>query len=529
MTIQVSALPHMEWGSHPGIRPSSTEPSRHPSLLLHKPHRRQQSMPLLKQASLTASLSHGSMPPNTSEWKNTMDEVKRKYIARKYRSCSMQCCEILESLKDTSAIEPLHRIYLHFYAASSFEWCARPLSPSTYRDELLRSSQTHYAQAEDLIAAMEGNMTERASSPTWVTSPSSPSLSTRSRTPDLSSTASSSPRTSAFFLDDPPTKPARQSRMKSKKKVSFSSLPQLFEFQPEPYIRPDSPTLGWEDPFCMASNHEIDAPFPVSPKKHSNPISIIKAPMGEKSAPARIMTIAEFESRSTCNTGARNATASARRSCDSGPMNPDYDGERCSTPSNHTFDLEAFIQTRSLNRFRGQLSALRDQVCRHRAVVDNLLTSPTITPSASEFAPTPEVKPLNPIPAVSHTRHQSTPMNSTTPTRSSQPSNALRPTLRIQTDIATNDAQRYHHLRRYNSVSAGLGPVRGISSPVYVPSPRTPTPGIPASPLSAGGDVKNLQNRIERLRASGWQRKRFDNRRYEALREQVLGELEPCR
>ena len=459
-----------------------------------------------------------------------MDEVKRKYLARKYRSCSMQCCEILENLKDTSTLEPLHLTYLHFYAASSFEWCARPLSSSNYRDELLRSAQTHYSQAEDLIAAMEGNMTERASSPSWATSPSSPSLSTRSRTPDLSSTASSSPRTSGFFLDDPPTKPARPSRMKSKKKVSFSSLPQLFEFQPEPYIRPDSPTLGWEDPFFMIPNHETDVPSPTSPKKHNSPISIIKTPLEQNTAPARIMTIAEFESRSTYRTNTKNTTPSPKRSIKSGVMDHDYDGERCSTPSNHTFDLESFIQARTLNRFRGQLSALRDQVGRHRAVVDNLLAASESTQSPSRLTVAPDVKLSNPVHAVNHTRHQPTPVGTAVPVRASQPNNPLRPALRIQTDIERNDAPtRYHHLRRYNSVSAGLGPMRGISSPVYVPSPRTPTPGIPSSPLSAGGDGKTLQDRIERLRANGWQRKRFDSRRYEALREQVLGELEPCR
>ena len=35
----------------------------------------------------------------------------------------------------------------------------------------------------------------------------------------------------------------------------------------------------------------------------------------------------------------------------------------------------------------------------------------------------------------------------------------------------------------------------------------------------------DIKARIERLRATGWQRKRFDAGRYEALREQVLSEL----
>ncbi|KAI1429962.1 hypothetical protein F5Y12DRAFT_781580 [Xylaria sp. FL1777] len=410
------SLSHIDGGSRLGMRPSSTEPFQYSPSSVHQIHRRQQSLPLLRQASLTSSLATKAAPLNAAEWKHTIDEVKQKYLARKYRSCSMQCCEVLGNLKDTSTIEPLHLIYLHFYAASSFEWCARPLSSSsTYRAELLRSAQKHYAEAEVLIAAMEWNVAERARPPSWVTSPSSPSLSASSRVPDLSSTASSSPRTSAFSLDDePPARPARKARVKSsKKKVSFSSLPQFFEFQPEPYIRPDSPTLGWEDPFFMSPPHEMDAPFTMSPKKHGSPTSIIKPPL------------------------------------------------EGSTPSNHTFDLESFLQTRTLNRFRGQLSALRDQVCRHRAVVDGLLATPDETPTP-------------------------------------------RPPSRLD--------------------------ARDTSSPVYAHRPMTPMSARPSSPaLSAAGgrDEKNLQDRIERLRASGWRRKRFDSRRYEALREQVLGELEP--
>ncbi|KAI0515289.1 hypothetical protein F5B22DRAFT_196972 [Xylaria bambusicola] len=499
---------------------SSTVHTESPRALpssIHRPHHRQQSLPLLRQASFTASLSHAAMPPDTSEWKHIMDEIKRKYLARKYRSCSMQCCDVLANIKEESTIEPLHRIYLHFYAASSFEWCARPLSSSTYREELLRSAQTHYAEAEVQIAAMEFNMTERASSPSSARS-SSPSLSARSRTPDLISTASSSPRTSGFFLDDPPTKAARQARMKAKKKVSFSSFPQLFEFQPEPHIRPDSPTLGLEDPIFIAMSREMDASISISPKKHSSPTSIIKTSLGDQSAPARIMSLEEFESRSASQA---SAILSAGNS-----DNPD----RCSTPSNHTFDLESFIQARTLNRLRGQLLELRDQVCRHRTVVDSLLSTaedPHIARTTREITIS-ETQPSSTVSTMNHVRHQSASVNAT------QAGTPLRPTLRIQTDLGRSDApvsspSRYHHLRKYNSVSAGLGQSWGISSPVYAPSPRAATPGIPSSPLSAGGDSKNLQDRIERLRANGWQRKRFDSRRYEVLREQVLGELEPCR
>ncbi|KAI0413865.1 hypothetical protein F5X98DRAFT_366208 [Xylaria grammica] len=409
------SLLRVEPGSRLGIRPSSTESFRYPSSSAHRSHRRQQSLPSLRKASLIAPPTLVPIPSNALEWKNTIDEVKRKYFARNYRSCSVQCCEILVNLRDTSAIEPLHLIYLHFYAASSFEWCARALSTwSTYRAELLCSAQAHYTEAEVLIVAEEWKVAEKAKSLSWAstTSLSSPGFSAASRTPESNSTLSS-PRTSIFFLDDEASaKPARLIRVKSKKKVSFSSLPEFFEFQPEPHIRPDSPTLGWDE-HALILPHEVEAPFPMLPKKQS-PTSIIKSPIEEKTS-------------------------------------PEYSRERSSTPSNHTFDLESFLHTRTLNRFREQLLALRGQVCHHRAAVDELLTTPNDTQ---------------------------------TTTKTTKPTSEL--------DI-----------------------------------PATPTSTLP-SPLSARCDEENLRDRIERLRASGWQRKRFDGRRYEALREQVLGELQLC-
>ncbi|KAI1109042.1 hypothetical protein F5Y14DRAFT_445000 [Nemania sp. NC0429] len=393
--------------------PSSAESRRKSCLSQPSPplgyptHHRQLSLPSsLRQAgraSPTNPLPFAVIPSSSSEWKDTIHEVKQKYLARKYRSCSMQCSDILENLGDTSAIEPLYLIYLHFYAASSFEWCARPLSSSSaYRTKLLCSAQTHYAEAEALIAAAEWNMTEGTRMPSSAAStmsPNSPGLSGGSRTSDESSTASS-PRTSMFFSDDEsPTKLVRPLRVKPKKKVSFSGLPEFFEFQPEPYIRPDSPTLGWDSDVFM-SPPETYPPFPMPPKRASR-TSIIK--------------------------------------------------ERSSTPSNHVFDLESFLQTRTLNRFRGQLSALRDQVARHRVAVEVLATLETTTTSTPS-TPTPTPTPISPF----------------TPTR------LLSPT------------------------------------------------------LSAFGEETTLQDRIARLRANGWRRKRFDGRRYEALREQVLGELAAC-
>ncbi|KAI0863290.1 hypothetical protein F4860DRAFT_512110 [Xylaria cubensis] len=496
----------------------------------YRVHYRQQSLPSSDQAmraSLTVSPGFVAVPSNALEWKRTIQEVKQRYIARKYRSCSMQCCEILENLKDTSSVEPLHLIYLHFYAASSFEWCARPLScSSAYRTKLLRSAQEHYAEAEGLIVATGWDMAERARSPSPVStiSLSSPRLSVSSRTSGSSSSASS-PRTSVFSLDDETTaKVARSTRVKTKKKVSFSSLPEFFEFQPEPYIRPDSPTLGW-DHYVSASPQELYASFPMSPTK-AKPASIIKQPFERRIGHTSMKTTPDVEPKPSQKNSSRAITPATLDLTDRHTMDRESSQERSSTPSNHTFDLESFLQTRSVNRFREQLSALRDQVSRHRAAVEGLLGKPDETPETSTpfnrsdmLTEAQQLHEKSPSPGLRH--HQSidlTPEPKPCPNLTGRTNNSARPALRVRTDMRSDfPRMQQHHFRRYSSASTSLCQARGDIA-------ITPTSAI-LSPLSASGDGGNLWDRIERLRATP--RKRFDSRRYEILREQVLGELEP--
>ncbi|KAI0486395.1 hypothetical protein F4859DRAFT_368573 [Xylaria cf. heliscus] len=539
MAILESLLLHKDSCSGSGTGPSLAD-SRQRSYSIqfsppsaHGTHYRQQSLPSLNQAmraSLTASPGLVAIPLNALEWKRAIQEVKRKYLARKYRSCSMQCCEILENLKDTSSIEPLHLIYLHFYAASSFEWCARSLSSSSaYRTKLLRSAQEHYTEAEGLIAATGWDITERSRSPSSVStaSLSSPGLSASSRTSDSSSSASS-PRTSVISLDDEtPAKLARPIRVKPKKKVSFSGLPEFFEFQPEPYVRPDSPTLGWEDHVSPSpSLQELYASFPMSPTRAS-PTSIMKQPTEGRANHAQMTTATDVEPKPSLKTSSRATTLATQHSGERhSSADQEYSQKRSSTPTNHTFDLESFLQTRSLNRFRERLSALRDQVSRHRVAVESLLSTPDDPPRAATPSTGPDMiasvqQPHgeNPLPSprgclAPEPAPTPTPTPKATPT--DRTSASARPALHIQTDVRDDFPSAQHHLRRYSSASTGFC--------------QTPTSAI-APPLSAGvggSAEKNLRDRIERLRASGWRRKRFDGRRYEALREQVLGELEPC-
>ncbi|OTA86780.1 hypothetical protein M434DRAFT_81780 [Hypoxylon sp. CO27-5] len=384
----------------------SSSPSQPQSLV----HRRQQSLPTLrttKRSSLVPPATIPIIPFTPVEWKNAIDEVKRKYLNRKYRACSARCCEVLDNLKDPSAVEPVYLIYLHFYAASSFELCARPLScSSNYRTRLLRDAQAHYAKAEELIRNAEENITGRTRSGSSSTTSSLHSPGLSSVRSSVSSTTLSSPRTSVCSAEDGIVlKSSPRPVVKAKKKVSFSGLNDLIEFQPEPYIRPDSPTLGWEDDI-----------FPHRPE-NSLPLLAEKVKPGlPKSEPVTASQSEVVESATT----------------------DDPQSTEESTSSDDKFDLDAFLQTRSVNRMCAQLSALRSQVTWHRDAVEALI---------AESDDTPE-----------------------TPT-----------------------------------ISTEAWPV-------------------PPSPFTPPRD-EALQQRIERLRAGGWRRKRFDSRRYEALREQVLGEL----
>lgn len=49
--------------------------------------------------SLSESL-HG-MPLTSNEWSQTIADVKRGYLNRRYRPCATRCCEILDNIKDS--------------------------------------------------------------------------------------------------------------------------------------------------------------------------------------------------------------------------------------------------------------------------------------------------------------------------------------------------------------------------------------------------------------------------------------------
>ncbi|KAI0382081.1 hypothetical protein F5Y04DRAFT_57704 [Hypomontagnella monticulosa] len=461
-----------EMNRRASFSPSPAQPS---SLI----HRRQQSLPSLRTARRGSFVPPATLPIipfTTGEWKKVIEDVKRKYLNRKYRACSARCCEILDNLKDTSTVEPLYLIYLHFYAASSFELCARPLSySSNYRTRLLRDAQTHYDKAETLIRAAEENTTQKtrcASACSTTSSVHSPSLPASVRS-SVSSTTLSSPRTSVCSAEDGAVpKPKSRPVVKAKKKVSFSGLNDLIEFQPEPYIRPDSPTLGWEDDFLP---HEPDNTLPLflADNMTPKPLSTSKRTADPvRSSEPRLDMIERPSSAS------------------------DHQSTEESSPTDEKFDLDAFLQNRSMNKICTQLSALRLQVSWHRSGVAALLAEPEDTPET----PTLPVD-VSPIHATPFTPPRLTRAN----------------TLPTETELSSS----------YSEKSAPWSAPNLRDSFAF--SPNSDNPRTISRPASAASTIRcsdeALQQRIERLRAGGWQRKRFDNRRYEALREQVLVEL----
>lgn len=215
-------------------------------------------------------------------------------MSRRYRACSARCAEILDSLKDASQVEPAYLIYLHFYAAASMEMCTRPLPlTSPYRAALLQQARTHYDRATSLIRAAEDSVAIKTRSGS-VSSSSPPSLHSPSDSVGSLSSVSSgrtwtaetsapSPTTSIYSFDELSTPQSSPRRLPQKrgKKVSFS-LPLCakeleeqereaaanFRF-PEPIIRPDSPTLGFDDEYFQAGASLRDLPAPPPPPKSS--------------------------------------------------------------------------------------------------------------------------------------------------------------------------------------------------------------------------------------------------------------------
>ncbi|OLN87900.1 hypothetical protein CCHL11_00310 [Colletotrichum chlorophyti] len=288
------------------------------------------------------------LPYTSAEWSKAVSDVKRQYLNRKYRPCSMRCCEILDNIKDSANIEPAYLIYLHFYAASSFEMISRPLQgTSPYKTMLLQQAHSHYSQASELCKAADDNMSRssRPSSAATSSSMHSPSSSTSSRASSrtwTNSTVFSSPTPSVCSVEDAVAKLAN-AQSPQRKRVTFSDCA-----PEEPFIRPDSPTLGFENFLCAPPSPEPARYLPVLPEEPEpadEPEDIVTAPTPE-------------------------------------PLNEDCDA----------FD---FLRERSIHRYCSLVSSLRAQIAIHITNVEDELAGRAQGDDAAEALParaaTPEL------------------------------------------------------------------------------------------------------------------------------------------
>ncbi|RYP65310.1 hypothetical protein DL771_008379 [Monosporascus sp. 5C6A] len=693
----------------------SPTPGSSPPRLSPK-HRRQRSLPTPRSPGQPSTSTQSMLPQQpltATDWHRAVSEAKSKYLSRKYRACWTWCCVLLDSIESAgqqdASPEPVYRIYLHFYAASSFDMGARALPASRpFRAQLLRDARAHYDRAAALIEAAE-KVQKRRSVSASAPAPSNPhpnrnsnshsnsnfdpnassflhsptfsaSGSSRDSTTSTASEAASSPRTSLCSSLDgessSSSKPAENQQRnqqsaaaspakptKRTKKVSFSGLPELpgIDIQKanaswrtaDPYVRPDSPTLGWENHITIVPSRErvIDSPTlpclgsPVLPDLDSPTLPdfgpvVAAAPTRSHSlmqrqrenqpprAPmwSRINDLPPSSaSSSTTITPTLTATATstptlitAAAATNDGPMAANVNAHNDNPSPGHHFDLDAFLQARSQSRVCAQLLALQSQIRRHRDAVDELLDDPDETsegsclsgaaeataPATAVPATSPREKSVElgesaaavtipetprsevgtetkaryarrPSAAVAGNEESDSPLRSETfqkevmekpaeaqsdsrsisphraasPAPSSRPQSQLfnsrsgRPRPTINTNVSATGRSSSISCASptpYSPYSSSSSSSRPGTSTSFYPPPTTPgtpysrprtsmstysRPGSAASSTRGRDRDEALQQRIERLRAAGWQRKRFDGRRYEALAEQVLGEL----
>ncbi|KAK1968922.1 hypothetical protein LY78DRAFT_701202 [Colletotrichum sublineola] len=299
-----------------------------------------------RRSSMQTPASLPVLPYTSAEWIKAVSEVKRQYLNRKYRPCSLRCCEILDNIKEDANIEPAYLIYLHFYAASSFDMLSRPLKgTSPYRTMLLQQARHHYLQASGLSKAADENMA-RSSRPssTATSSMHSPSSSISSRASSrtwTNSTAFSSPTPSVCSMEDAVTKLSVH-----KKRVTFCDIPEESFIRPEEsFMRPDSPTLGFEDYLCAPQEPESRY-LPVLPEEPE--------PVDESEEMIK-------------------------------PATPEPLNDEC-----EAFD---FLQERSIHRYCGLLSSLRSQIEVHIADVEERLVAPPEDTTGTDLLPARAVTP----------------------------------------------------------------------------------------------------------------------------------------
>ncbi|PNY25872.1 Uncharacterized protein TCAP_04191 [Tolypocladium capitatum] len=201
------------------------------------------------------------LPASAAEWKAALGDIKRAYMNKKYRQCSERCNDILNGAGDLDKVQPAYLVYLRFYAATALEIQARAVHHSSpHRVGMFRQAQAHYRAASDLAEQADEAMS-RPSSRGVSPMPSFHSSAGSDVSHPSPSTRMSSPAPSLGSVEDSVednVKPAA----KPKKRVAFRDVPTM-----EPIIRPDSPTLGFDDWLGPSSPEPL---YPGSILKHED-------------------------------------------------------------------------------------------------------------------------------------------------------------------------------------------------------------------------------------------------------------------
>lgn len=212
-----------------------------------------------------------SLASSRMTWRCGLAAVKADFINARYRQCSARCESILSGATRWKDTERLFLIFLHFYAASALELeTSSSHHTSPHCLHLLHAARDHYRVAASLIKAEHRDVSKQLllhalSTSSTIGSPAS-SVSTDRSPP----TSVSSPTNVAYS-------PWRRSETPSKK----PSKHVLFADQvaTEPLIRPDSPTLGFDE-WLGRSSPELSSQEPLicrpspQPEMRERPFSV---------------------------------------------------------------------------------------------------------------------------------------------------------------------------------------------------------------------------------------------------------------
>ncbi|ROW14843.1 hypothetical protein VPNG_03806 [Cytospora leucostoma] len=412
----------------------------------------------MKRQSQQTPTSLPVLPYTQAEWKKAIVEIKRFYITGRHRACSARCNEILTNTKNIS--------------------------------------HAHYEKAASLIRTAEEAITSRSrssSSASSVPSLHSPSGSVSSDgvpTPTR-------PRARKSSLQREPRSGEKKER--PRKKVSFE-LPKdksQWSFDlPEPIVRPDSPTLGFDDDYFAAGVSRQELPELPTPKRWSRMLDLetsqrIEAAVTMSSSPPLLPSISEGEELSPASSPSPSTDS---YSSEGGYYFARYDDSSSSSSSSDSDSARSVSP-----RYCETLSSLKTQVASHLSSLDDLLESDQRLRDRLEREEQRQIQ---------QQQQQRKSESSSSPPP--PPPSILSAGLRRMSLLDTNISNIHLHGRQRSCSNMSYG---SSSSGGY------------------GGDVddearaQDRRERIERLRSNGWRRERFDASRYEGLCEQAMAEL----